>query len=80
MKAADIDIEDFFLNRPETKGNVVDGEIRTVRKIYDENHVKAGNTSFLMEEDESYGTNRLFALSAPIIDALERGRYFGLMK
>lgn len=48
--------------------------IKTIHKVYDENRLPAGTTAFTLETDESYGTNKILALSAPIIDTLEGGK------
>ena len=89
MTAADIAIEDLIPNEiasselpeevrkalPEKAlaGKIYNG-VRTVHKVYDSSGLRVDNTDFLLEKDESYGTVRLFALSAPIIDTLENGK------
>ena len=88
MQASDIDIDDMQLNEVPVEtlsdeikhllpskalgGRVYNG-VHTVHKIYDELKLSCGTTKFSLENDESYGTNRLFALSAPILDALNNG-------
>ena len=90
MKSADINIEDMSLHEmdveslPEevkmyiSKDNkrankYIDG-VNTLHKVYDENGIADASVRFSLENDESYGTYRLFALSAPIIDTLRYGR------
>jgi hypothetical protein len=47
--------------------------VRTIHTLLDENHIPKGTIELSMENDESYGTYRIFALSAPIIDTLKKG-------
>ena len=55
------------------EGKIYNG-VKTIHKVYDSNGLVAGTTEFTMENDESYGTTKLFALSAPIIDTLKNGK------
>lgn len=89
MQEADIGIEDLTANEvsidnvpDEVKkllpkeaiiGKIYNG-VKTRHKIYDENYLPVGYEEFAMETDESYGTVKFFALSAPIIDTLEKGK------
>lgn len=88
MKAFDFNIEDMNLHEisveeiPEKikemigkdnlRGTVFDG-VNTLHKQYNELYERATDVWFSMEKDESYGTNRLFALSWPIIYSLKKG-------
>ena len=54
------------------KGTVYDG-VSTTHKIYNELYEKTGTAQFMMEIDESFGTNRLLCLAWPIIKALQEG-------
>ena len=88
MRQADISLEDIIPNEvplenvPDEIKKMVSGPIdgkfyhgvRTVHKVYDENHAEAGKVELTMENDESYGTVKLLALSAPIIDTLQHGK------
>lgn len=68
MRGADLGIDNFYnpdINKP--------GEIHTAHKVFDDNYISDSNVEFIMHLDESYGTMRMFALSAPIIEALENG-------
>lgn len=55
------------------KGKIIDG-INTTHRTFDDNGLSHNSKSFSLETDESYGTYRMFALSAPIIDTLENGK------
>ena len=89
MKAFDFNIEDFAMHEinpdsiPEKmrsiigedalKGPVFDG-VSTTHRLYNEQYEKVGTRLFMMEVDESFGTNRLLRLSWPILCALKEGR------
>lgn len=88
LKAFDINIEDITLHEttieqiPDKikaiikldnfKGKFYDG-INTTHKVYNEYYERVSNIDFSLEKDESFGTNRLFRISWPIIDSLKRG-------
>jgi len=88
LKAFDIDIEDIALHEVQTgqipekiyaimddkslKGQFYDG-INTTHKVYNELFERTGSTTFSLEKDESFGTNRLCCLSWPIIQSLRNG-------
>jgi len=55
------------------KGTLYDG-VSTTHRLYDESYEKVGTRQFMMEVDESFGTNRLLRLSWPILRALKEGR------
>lgn len=90
MKSADINIEDMSLHEMDVESlpeemkmyilkdskrtsKYIDG-VNTLHKIYDKNGVSNAFVRFSLENDESYGTYRLFSLSAPIIDTLRYGK------
>lgn len=87
MQTFDFNIEDFKLHEisinelpdkiskmlsPTPNTKIVDG-VLTYHKVYNENYERIDTTAFRMEKDESYGTNRLFALSGSIFKALVEG-------
>jgi len=47
--------------------------IKTYHKKYDENNLPVGLVEFSMENDESSGVRKYFALSAPILEILRKG-------
>ncbi len=88
MRAFDFNIEDFAMHEisPESipekmksiigedalKGPVYDG-VSTTHRLYNELYEKVGTRQFMMEVDESFGTNRLLRLSWSILRALKEG-------
>ena len=90
MQTADFNIEDMSIHETDTeqipeeiknmitsqtgkKAKVIDG-VNVIHKTFDRNGLSHGKTSLWLERDESYGTYRMFALSAPIIDTLQGGK------
>lgn len=89
MRAFDFNIEDFSMHEinPDTipekmrsiigedalKGPVYDG-VSSTHRLYNEQYEKVGTRQFMMEVDESFGTNRLLRLSWSILCALKEGR------
>jgi len=47
--------------------------LKTYHKKYDANNLLAGIVEFSLEDDESSGTRKYFALSGPILETLEKG-------
>ncbi len=89
MRAFDFNIEDLTMHEinPDTipekirsiieadnlKGPLYDG-VSTTHRLYNEHYEKVATRQFIMEVDESFGTNRLLRLSWPILCALKKGR------
>ena len=89
LNGADLGIEDMIPNEVDFEsipdeikkmmpkeafeGKIYNG-VKTIHKVYDSNGLVVGTTELTMENDESYGTTKLFALSAPIIDTLKNGK------
>lgn len=48
--------------------------LTTLRKVYDENNLAVRLEKFSMDEDESAGTRKYFAISGPILNTLSEGR------
>jgi len=48
-------------------------DVLTTHKKYDKNLSVVETINFSMEEDESYGTKKFFALTGPVLDSLENG-------
>lgn len=90
MQTADFNIDDMFVREVEveqlpdeiinrlktTTGQhtkFIDG-VSVTHKTFDRNGLSHGKAAFMLEREESYGTYRMFALSAPIIDTLQNGK------
>ena len=48
-------------------------DVKTAHKKYNELRLSVGHETFSMEEDESSGTRKFFALTGPILDVLANG-------
>ncbi len=48
-------------------------ETHTSHKFFDQNNNELGQVRFDLHKDESFGTKKFFAMSAPILDTLKRG-------
>ena len=49
-------------------------DVLTTHRKYDSNKMVISNVSFSLDDDESSGTQKFFALSGPILDVIEKGR------
>ncbi|MEZ5672518.1 MAG: ATP-binding protein [Thiotrichaceae bacterium] len=80
LKIADTGIEDIRLNKlrivisDSDMSGILLRRVFTSHNIYDSDGKVKGKTEWSMYSNESEGTQKLFALSAPIIDALEHGK------
>jgi hypothetical protein len=87
LKVADVNIDDAYVRevgqllflRKELQRDFATyqrppNQIIVSHKLYDEYGVVTGEIEWIMDDNESEGTKKLFALSAPIIDALEHGK------
>ncbi|MBR5206042.1 MAG: ATP-binding protein [Alistipes sp.] len=79
MNPSEVDFESIpdeikkMMPKEAFEGKIYNG-VKTTHKVYDSNGLVVGTTELTMENDESYGTTKLFALSAPIIDTLKNGK------
>jgi AAA15 family ATPase/GTPase len=48
-------------------------DILTTHKKFDDSKKHIGNISFSLDDDESFGTRKFFALTGPVLDAIENG-------
>jgi AAA15 family ATPase/GTPase len=48
-------------------------DILTTHKKFDDSKRHIGNTNFSLDDDESFGTRKFFALTGPVLDAIENG-------
>ncbi len=79
-----LDIEDLPKEMPkalreeiirETKENKAEfiSDVLTTHKRYDYQGIASGTVSFSLDEDESSGTRKFFALTGPVLEVLENG-------
>jgi AAA15 family ATPase/GTPase len=54
-------------------GDVITVELQTRHKKFNAENQEIGSVLFELDENESQGTKKFFALSAPILDTLEKG-------
>jgi AAA15 family ATPase/GTPase len=74
--------QDFLKNAPipeELKQKLIADEASSIElfiqhKKFNEDNEEIASVSFKLEEDESQGTQKFFALSAPILDTLQKGK------
>lgn len=69
-------LQEVLLKESEGKETKVFSDVVTFRKKYNELNEPIGQTEFSMDDDESSGTQKYFALSAPILEALLNGEIF----
>lgn len=67
------ELRDYIVKKSKDEGAEIVFDISTVHKLYDYQQRLVGNTNLSMDEDESSGTKKFFALTGPILDTLENG-------
>ena len=70
LKAADLGIQDFKLHKLDIDEPI---NVITSHKKYNSNKTVIDNISFSLDDEESAGTTKFFALAGPILDAIENG-------
>jgi len=55
------------------EGNLLVSRVKTAHRVFDEQHNPSGWETFDMEDQESEGTQKIFNLSGPLMDTLEKG-------
>jgi len=65
---------DFLEDETIKEGDVKSVSLNTLHKKFDNNDNIVGNVIFELEKEESKGTRKFFAMSAPILDTLENGK------
>lgn len=68
------DIKDDIIKQSKENNSVFASDILTTHKIFNSKHQHVDNIDFSLEDDESWGTKKFFALTGPILDVLENGR------
>ena len=68
------EVKDFIRKQIEEEGeSTFVSDVITYHKKYDHLNNPSGYTGLSMREDESFGTQKFFALTGPILDCLENG-------
>ena len=67
------EIRDRLIRESKEENSEIVSDVLTTHKQYDSNNKHIDDIHFSMDEDESSGTRKFFALTGPIIDVLENG-------
>jgi AAA15 family ATPase/GTPase len=67
------ELRDFIKEKVKDEDATLFSDVSVIHKKYDENNALVGVEKFSLENDESSGTKKYFAFSAPIITALKNG-------
>ena len=68
------ELKEFLRKQAEENSSAeILSDVLTSHKKYDANKEVVGSVSFSMDEDESFGTKKFFALTGPVLDSLEKG-------
>ncbi|MCB9304798.1 MAG: ATP-binding protein [Lewinellaceae bacterium] len=68
------ELREVIEQKLQEEGGEVFMDILTTHKKYDAGKRVAGTVQFSMDEDESSGTRKFFALSGPVLDTLQNGK------
>lgn len=71
-----IEIREKFISEIKGENTTLLSDIYTIHNKYDINNEMIGTTNFSLDDDESSGTKKFFALMGPILDVLENGYVF----
>ncbi|MDD2890958.1 MAG: ATP-binding protein [bacterium] len=80
LKCADVGIENFDLEQEEIassreiKSLIPIGSVKTIHKKFNKENISVSSEIFDLLSSESEGTKKLFAMSGPLIDVLEKGK------
>ena len=67
------DIRDRIVKESKEENSEIVSDVLTTHKQYNSNKKHISDINFSMDDDESSGTRKFFALTGPIIDVLENG-------
>lgn len=70
----DMPLPDFIKNQIKNTDKFEAVNIKTVHNKYDDDGNIKGEVAFELSKEESHGTEKFFAISAPILDTLLRGK------
>lgn len=68
------ELKDFIIKKAEEdEGTEFLSDVLTSHKQYDNDKNLVGKVNLSLEDDESFGTRKFFALTGPVLDSLENG-------
>lgn len=67
------EMKEMILKKSKEEKTEFISDMLTFHKKFDSSKKHIGNINFSLEEDESFGTKKFFALTGPILDAIENG-------
>jgi AAA15 family ATPase/GTPase len=67
------ELRDFIIKKSKEEDAELFSDILTSHKKYDANKKHIENINFSLDDDESFGTKKFFALTGPVLDAIENG-------
>lgn len=69
------EVKEFILKKYKEEGDIeIFTDVLTFHKKYDDNNNLVGKVNFSLDDDESLGTRKFFALTGPVLDSLKNGR------
>ena len=67
------EIRDRLIRESKEENSEIVSDVLTTHKMYDDSNKFIDNVYFSMDEDESSGTRKFFALTGPILNVIENG-------
>jgi AAA15 family ATPase/GTPase len=67
------ELKEFIIKKSEEDDAEFLSDILTSHRKYNSNREFTGFTNFSLDDDESFGTRKFFALTGPVLDSLENG-------
>ena len=68
------ELKEFIIKKSEEdEGAEFLSDVLTSHKKYDDNNNLVGKVNLSLDDDESFGTRKFFALTGPVLDSLENG-------
>lgn len=67
------ELKEFIIKKSEEDDAEFLSDVLTSHRKYDSNKQLSGYINFSLDDDESFGTRKFFALTGPILDSLENG-------
>ena len=67
------ELKEFIIKKSEEDDTEFLSDVLTSHRKYDSNKQLSGYINFSLDDDESFGTRKFFALTGPVLDSLENG-------